>query len=79
MFHATSHRRREVSITPELKQRVEETADAVRAVQASESLPPPVNDARCRECSLKEIGQPEVLVERQRLKRLREELFSAAG
>lgn len=79
IFHATSHRRREVSITPELKQRVEETADAIRAMLASGRLPPPVNDARCRECSLKDICQPEALAERQRLKRLREELFSAAG
>lgn len=79
IFHATSHRRREVSITPELKQLVEETADAIRAMLASGRLPPPVNDARCRECSLKDICQPEALAERQRLKRLREELFSAAG
>ena len=31
---------------------------------------PPVNDARCRECSLKEICQPEALAERNRLARL---------
>ncbi|BBP05283.1 CRISPR-associated protein Cas4 [Sulfuriferula plumbiphila] len=79
IFHATSHRRREVSITPELKQLVEETANAIRAMLASGKLPPPVNDARCRECSLKEICQPEALAERGRLERLREELFSAAG
>lgn len=79
IFHATSHRRREVSITPELKQLVEETANAIRAMLASGKLPPPVNDAHCRECSLKEICQPEALVEQGRLKRLREELFSAAG
>ena len=47
IFYATSHGRREVSITPELKQRVEETADAIRAMLAS-GLPRPVNDARCR-------------------------------
>jgi CRISPR-associated exonuclease Cas4 len=28
---------------------------------ASGKLPPPVNDARCRECSLKDICQPEAL------------------
>jgi len=36
------------------------------------------NDARCKECSLKEICQPEVLAERRRLKSLREELFNEA-
>lgn len=77
IFHATSHRRREVAITSELKKLVEETADAIRAMLASGKLPPPVNDARCRECSLKEICQPEALAERLRLKCLREELFSA--
>ena len=77
IFHATSHRRREVVITPELKKLVEETAAAIRAMLASGKLPPPVNDARCRECSLKEICQPEALAEQSRLKCLREELFSA--
>lgn len=78
IFHATSHRRREVAITPELKKMVEETATAIRAMLASGKLPPPVNDARCRECSLKDICQPEALAERLRLKCLREELFNAA-
>ena len=77
IFHATSHRRREVVISLELRKLVEETADAIRAMLASGNLPPPVNDARCRECSLKEICQPEALAERLRLKCLREELFSA--
>ena len=43
----------------------------------SGKLPPPVNDARCRECSLKDICQPEALAERARLRRLRGELFNA--
>ena len=77
IFHASSHRRREVSITPELKQLVEQTADAIRAMLASGKLPPPVNDARCKECSLKDICQPEALAERARLRRLRGELFNA--
>jgi CRISPR-associated exonuclease Cas4 len=77
IFHATSHRRREVAITPELRRLVVETAESIRAMLASGKLPPPVNDARCKECSLKEICQPEALAERGRLKRLRGELFNA--
>jgi CRISPR-associated exonuclease Cas4 len=77
IFHASSHRRREVTITPELKHLVIDTANAIRAMLASGKLPPPVNDARCRECSLKDICQPEALAERTRLRRLCGELFNA--
>lgn len=79
IFHATSHRRREVNITPELKQLVIETANAIRAMLASGKLPPPVNDARCKECSLKDICQPEALAERARLRRLCGELFNESA
>lgn len=78
IFHATSHRRREVEITSALRQLVVETAEAIRAMLASGKLPPPVNDARCKECSLKEICQPEALAERARLRRLCGELFNGS-
>lgn len=76
IYHASSHRRREVAITPVLREKVIETAEAIRAMLAAGRLPPPVNDARCRECSLKEICQPEALAGQQQLSRLRENLFS---
>ncbi len=76
IFHVGSRRRREVGITPELRRLVGETAEAIRAMLAAGKLPPPVNDARCRECSLKDICQPEALSEHARLNRLRAELFS---
>lgn len=78
IYHASSRRRREVAITPELKQLVIETADAIRGMLQSGKLPPPVNDARCKECSLKDICQPEALAERVRLGSLRKGLFSEA-
>lgn len=61
IFHASSHRRREVAITAELRALVVQTADAIRAMLASDRLPPPVNDARCKECSLHALCQPEVV------------------
>jgi CRISPR-associated exonuclease Cas4 len=76
IFHATSHRRREVLITPELKQLVIATADAIRAMLASGKLPPPANDARCKECSLKEICQPDALSQRDKQLQLRLNLFN---
>jgi CRISPR-associated exonuclease Cas4 len=79
IYHHGSRRRREVAVTAAMSEKVEETVNAIRAMHASGKLPPPANDARCKECSLKEIGQPDALAEQRRLKCLREELFSAAG
>ena len=76
IFHASSRRRREVAITPALRQMVIETAEAIRAMLASNNLPPPVNDARCKECSMREICQPAALADVARLKRMHDELLS---
>jgi hypothetical protein len=61
-----------------MKGKVIDTVNAIRTMMDSGKLPPPANDARCKECSLKEICQPDALAERYRLKSLREELFNAA-
>lgn len=66
IYHASSHRRREVEITAELRSLVVESASAIRAMLASGRIPPPVNDQRCRDCSLKEICQPELVAARER-------------
>lgn len=76
IYHHGSRRRREVAITQELRGKVEETVNAIRAMMDSGTLPPPVNDSRCKECSLKEICQPDALAERHRLSSLREALFN---
>lgn len=64
IYHHSSRRRREVAITIALRQHVEEIVLAMRALLTSGKLPPPVNDARCKECSLHEICQPHVLADR---------------
>jgi len=64
IYHHGSRRRREVAITQELRDKVIDTVNAIRAMLDSGKLPPPANDARCRECSLKEICQPEAVAER---------------
>lgn len=56
--HASSHRRREVMITADLRTLVEETR-------------------RCRECSLKEICQPEALAAQGKQQQQRQRLFNA--
>lgn len=75
IYHASSRRRREVAITPELRTQVETTANGIRAMLASGVLPSPVNDGRCRECSLKDICQPEALAATRKLHNERQHLF----
>lgn len=77
IYHATSRRRREVAITPELRGLVQETTDAIRDMLASGQLPPPVNDVRCRECSLNEICEPAALAAKEAQAEMRAELFRA--
>lgn len=75
IYQATSHARREIPITPELRQAVAETAAAVRAMLASGKLPPPAADERCRHCSLIELCQPEALAAHDKQRRLAAALF----
>lgn len=75
IYHATSHRRREVVITPELRQKVETTTQAIRSMLSGGVLPPPATDSRCRECSLKDICQPEAVAATTRLHHERQHLF----
>jgi CRISPR-associated protein Cas4 len=76
IYHASSRRRREVAITPELRHLVEETAAAIRAMLASGILPPPANDSRCRECSLKDICQPEAIAMHDQRDQMEVDLFN---
>ncbi|MBN2690598.1 MAG: CRISPR-associated protein Cas4 [Burkholderiaceae bacterium] len=75
IYHASSHRRREVAITSALRDLVAEMAEAIRAMLRSGTLPPPVHDARCKECSLKDICQPEALTALSAQRALRVHLF----
>ena len=76
IYHASSRRRREVTITPELRKTVEDIVAALRLMIERRTLPSPVNDERCHECSLKDLCQPAVFTDAARLKRMRDELFT---
>ena len=76
IYHASSHRRREVEITPELRHIVEATVTAVRQMMDERALPPPVNDERCRACSLIDACQPAALADATRLNRMHDELLT---
>ena len=76
IYHASSRRRREVTITTTLREAVEETVKAIRAVPSRLTLPPPVNDTRCRGCSLADLCQPAVLAQKERHARVAKNLFT---
>ena len=50
---------------------------AVRALLSSQTLPGPVNDARCDLCSLKESCLPQLVASRARLRKAQQGLFCA--
>ena len=75
IYHHSSRRRREVTFTDELRKMVEETVSAIRAMLAAGRLPPPVNDKRCKECSLRETCQPEAMAADRVVHDLRAKLF----
>jgi CRISPR-associated exonuclease Cas4 len=58
LFYQASRRRQEVSFTEELRAEVAQVVAEVRALLSQTQLPPPVADARCRDCSLVEICMP---------------------
>lgn len=76
IYHHTSRRRREVNITSELRQQVEDTVAAIRTMLNSGKLPPPVNDQRCKECSLIEICQPQAMARCSAISPLEQSLYN---
>jgi CRISPR-associated exonuclease Cas4 len=78
IYYHGSRRRKEVVCDAALRQRVAETVVAVRQMLATGTLPPAVNDARCRHCSLKESCLPDVVGEAWRLQSLQTTLFRVA-
>ncbi len=74
IFYHASRARVEVAIDESLREEVRRTMERVRELLASEFLPPPVNDPRCKHCSLRPACMPDALTG-GRLKRLDLALF----
>jgi CRISPR-associated exonuclease Cas4 len=75
IFHHSSRRRREVIFNQELRHLVETTIKAIREIFLSKIIPPPVNDPRCRHCSLQEACMPSVISEQKKIQVLHDNLF----
>ncbi len=75
LFWYGSRERREVTFSPELRRRVEETAQAVHEMLATKRIPPPANDDRCDDCSLRDACLPTAASQPERSKSLMSALF----
>ncbi len=75
IFHHSSRRRREVSFSEALRSQVADVLGHIRAMLQAKTIPPPVNDARCKHCSLIEACMPSVIGEQQRAAALVRTLF----
>lgn len=62
IYHHSTRRRREVEFTPELRDELEEIVVQIRRMRLTGQMPPPVNDARCPNCSLVDACAPAALV-----------------
>lgn len=76
IFWHTSRERKEIVFTEDMRKKVEEVVAAVHRMIAERFVPPPVNDKRCRDCSLKESCLPEAIHNKTRNQHLAKKLFS---
>jgi CRISPR-associated exonuclease Cas4 len=75
LFWHGSRERREIVFTDAMRRQVEEVAAAVHDMVAKRITPPPVNDNRCRECSLKESCLPHAVADKTGNRKAARELF----
>lgn len=75
IFHHSSRRRREVVFDQKLRDLVEKTVQAIREMLSSKIIPPPVNDPRCKHCSLLESCMPSAIAEQRQSSLLKRTLF----
>lgn len=61
LFFSASHERIPVQFTPALRERTVEIISQIRKLLAVPQNPPPANDKRCVDCSLREACQPGAL------------------
>ena len=78
IYYHSSRRRREVQFTRLLRTEVEVATSEIRRILSKKTLPPPVNDNRCRHCSLKESCMPAAIGEKARVAELLKTLFEAS-
>lgn len=76
IFWHGSRERREIVFTDAMRQQVERVSAAVVEMLDKRIVPPPVNDQRCENCSLRESCLPAVVADKTRSRKAAMELFS---
>ena len=79
LYSHSTKRRRRVSMDDDLRQRTRETIAAVWTQLTQQQVPPPVNDSRCRNCSLINACLPGVVGTRSRVRGHQGALFQLAS
>ena len=74
-----SRERKELTFTDAMREQLEEIVAATHEMIANQKLPEPVNDKRCKDCSLKESCLPQVVGEKKRTRKAERELFEIEG
>lgn len=75
IFWHASRERKEILFTEDMRKQVEVVAIAAHKMITERYLPPPVNDKRCRDCSLKESCLPSAIQNKTRHHSLTKRLF----
>jgi CRISPR-associated exonuclease Cas4 len=78
IYYHSSRRRREVEFTEALQEEVEAATNEIRKMLSEKALPPPVNDKRCRHCSLQESCMPAAIGEKARAAEFLRTLFEVS-
>ncbi|MBA4192067.1 MAG: CRISPR-associated protein Cas4 [Planctomycetaceae bacterium] len=77
IFHVKSKHRRDVSFTPALRKKTEDTANRLHALLATRTAPPPVLHPKCKQCSLHRLCMPELLTSQAAYRKSATNLFKA--
>jgi CRISPR-associated exonuclease Cas4 len=79
IYSHRERRRHEIEIDVDLRQRTRAVIEEIRLLLKTEHLPPVLNDARCRHCSLRAACMPHVVGEPARLRGMQSVLFQPWG
>jgi CRISPR-associated exonuclease Cas4 len=79
IYSHRERRRHEIEIDDELRWQTTAVIEHIRALLQAQRLPPVLNDARCRRCSLQDACLPHVVGEPARIRGMQSVLFQPWG